>query len=408
MNKTIRLLYNNLFILTFSFYNIFFLIYIFILGYYNRLSGDDYAFMGHLREYGFFNPFTYWYDAWQGRFCPQFVINTVLLVYKIIPNLIFYTVIITTLFILSIYKILKLYFPLSKWYLLNYSVFLFSTLVFTALEFNTFFWITVSPMYYGGILFALFGVGYILGTGKKWHHFLIIGLSFIYVGSSSEHVGILTCGALGLLLLANSFKLKFNLKSMLSNTKNSKLLVAISFCAIAFVIMILAPGNKIRMAQSPQTTDIIHLIKITITASVFVMRHVFYKIPYLILMIPIMLLLGVFLKDKIIVKKHNYFIVLIISIIGLLGIIFLSNLPTAYAMSSNGPTRSYVFISFLILMTLSFLSVYTGYRFINSTRILKNISLVSIGVLILILSYVAVNEIPQSIKYSGSSDARIS
>ncbi len=407
MNQGKKSLAENGFILTLSLYNILFLTYIFVLGYYNRLSGDDFAFMGHMREHGFLSPFTYWYDAWQGRFCPQFVVNTVLSIYKVIPNLMFYTVGISVLFILSIYKILKICFPLSKLYLLNFSTLIFSTLVFTSLEFNTFYWITVSPMYFGGILFALFGMGYILQPQHKKLHYWLIALSFIYVGSSSEHVGILASAALGLLLFLNSIRVRFNIKKALKNKQNIKLLIALTFCAISFIITILAPGNKVRMGAANQTTDIMGIYYITKVAFWYMLRHALYKLPYFVAIIPPLLLLGALIKEKVKLPKVNYFLVLLGAPALLLVIIFLSNAPSAYAISAIGPTRSYVFISFLIILFTVVVLIYTGYRFLKPYKWFYGLSIFSSLFLIVMLVYVSKNEIPEVIKYSKSADERV-
>jgi hypothetical protein len=68
----------TVFLLLLCFSNIYYLAYLIILGYFNRLAADDYCFMRVLNDNGYWGAIFFWYNQWQGRFDPHLIINLII------------------------------------------------------------------------------------------------------------------------------------------------------------------------------------------------------------------------------------------------------------------------------------------------------------------------------------------
>jgi hypothetical protein len=388
-------------------FNLLFLIYVLAVGYYNRLAVDDYAYIGVLRKFGFNSPFTYWYFNWQGRFVPQYFLNIMYLIYQVTQNLIFYPALLALLFIYSIFRILEYYFSLPKIFLLNFSILLFSALFLTTLEISTFYWLVASVMYFGGILFALLGVSFILKKNHKLIDYFIIALSFLYAGTSSEHMGILVSFILGAVNLINFYQTRYDWRAFIGEPINKKLLAAFFFGTAAFLLMIFSPGTSLRMDQTQHVNNLAELLKATIDATLFVCGHIFYKLPYFLVFIPLFLFLGSQLN--VIRLNHRFtFIRLMISAgVGLLIFIFVSNLPFAYVAGRAGPLRSYVYVNAVSVILMFFVFTYVGFLYKRMRKKIYGAAVVSMILLFCCLFYTFWKELPLLKKYSLTDRHRI-
>jgi hypothetical protein len=395
-------------------FNILFLSYVLIVGYYNRLSLDDFAYMGVLRDYGLLNPFTFWYDNWQGRFAPQLFLNIMFSFYQLTSNLIFYPIILSSIFVYSFYQILHYCFKLPKLVLLNYSILLYSALLLTTFELSTFYWLNASVMYFGGVAFLLLGLVFILKNKPTLWHYIIIAICFLYAGSSSENFGALACLILMVGLLFWYIRSAYNFENFTSHFKyfcfhtiTKKIVTGLFFCSVAFIVMILSPGTSVRMAQGQHMTDPFALLNLSLDSTLVVYTHIFYKLPYIIVYAPLFVLFGCYLNlEKII--KIRLLPVLILTSAALFFIIFISNIPLSYALGQVGPLRSYVFVSFFLVAKLFLVCVYIGSRYQAVLgRSVRKISGVFLFMLFLLLVYTLYSEVPLLRKYSQSDKQRI-
>src|SRR5271157_1856942 len=208
-----RFLFSSLYVA-----NLLSIIYFGLLGYYNRLAMDDYCYLSAQNEHGFFSPFTFWYQNYQGRFAPQFFINLTTKIFGLTHSLLPFTIIFLTLFTWVIYKLLKKIVPLfSNFELLNLGMFIFSLFVINNYEFNTFFWLNVSAMYFGGVLFLMIGINEILSTNRNFWNYVLIIFCGVYVGSSSETFAVIWSILTGLALIFFIGRLKFHYRMFVAN-----------------------------------------------------------------------------------------------------------------------------------------------------------------------------------------------
>jgi hypothetical protein len=404
----------NSFQISLAAFNILFLFYLLLVGYYNRLALDDFAYYGIYKEYGFFNPFTYWYFNWQGRFAPQFFLNFMFMFFDLTGNLFFYPVVVGGLFILSLYRLLRIFFNVSTPVLLNYSIFIFSAIIFTTFELSTFYWICASVDYFVGTGFALLGASYIFDPYSKKRHFVAIAFCAVYTGSSSENVGAFLCFVLVVAVIwqfvgkaSNAGNFNAHLKLFFADSLTKKLLVALFFALGASIIMVSAPGTDVRLGQTQHVTEVIELIVKTFKATVYVFVYVFYKLPYFIAYIPVFIFIGALVDRQKNVYPFRYVFIVGAYAATIFVLVFISNLPMVYAIGHWGPLRAYVYVTVIIVASLFGMSVYTGMRY--RQEVLKYgiaIPLTGISLLLIFSCYTIASEWPLLRAYNISDRHR--
>lgn len=389
--------------------NLLFIGYILIIGYYNPIRVDDFCFLQIVKEYDVFSSLQYWYNNWQGRFMPQLFNNVIVLLYDNIGSTLPLTLFHLFLFTFSILRIKNAIeisknrrLPYEKIFFLNITFLLFAQVFISLFEPSTFFWVNVSTMYFGGMCFFLFGLSTIIKKSENWFSYFLICFSFLYVGSSSEHIGIIASTILLVILVVTI--VRNGIVTTLENARNRKLLLATITCLIAFLIMFLAPGNNIRRSFFPEI-NFFESIPISVKSFIRLIFLIEAKLYYFLFLSLLFVWLGTFYRKKI--QEIRFIIYLLISITLLIIFLFIMMIPTAYAISGLGPLRSLTYISFV----LCFFSIITAFSFGYYTSISKRIAflLASIGVSFFLFTTVKkiYYELPDTISYAKAERNRI-
>lgn len=239
---------------------ILFIAFYLCLSFYNRAASDDLVFISMSKGQTIFESVNEIFKTWSGRWtsCSYFFI--VLLASKDfegVNNFIFsYHFITLLILIYSTTTILNL--AIKKLFYVEVDfktrlvfgvIFIASFFYFTFDHIESWWWLSASFNYLQGIVFLLFGLALILREKKNLFHYLLISLSFIYVGACFEiYILIVTC--LFVLIILYYFKNKSINEFQLNNSRYVKsILVAfLSFC-VAATICFSAPGNYNRRAN---------------------------------------------------------------------------------------------------------------------------------------------------------------
>jgi hypothetical protein len=389
------------------------LVYFLTLGYYNRLALDDYCYFSAQNDYGFLSPFTFWYHNYQGRFAPQFLINVITKVYETVHSLLPFTTLLLLLFIWATYKLIRRVMPfLSFFEILNLSVLSFSIFVINNYEFNTFYWLNASAMYFGGVLFLLFGINAILSSHRNIFTYVMLIFCAIYVGSSSETFAFIWSVIGGMIILAQLIKIRFDVRTFLTNIHFKKLLLAFVFCAISFAIMFFAPGNGVRLKIT--AVNMHQHLPLPFHQLVPAAIHAFQKfsvitilkLPFWILFSLPFLYLGNTFRDSI---KLNFISFKRFMLILLCFVLFLwiCLIPTVSALGELGPKRSLTDAAFYITCFIMILSFMAGMKI----KVIRP-GFVWVGMIPIILWTIMIinllkNDIPEVKKYAQSEDKRI-
>lgn len=344
--KTILFLLCSLFVLRLSFSLIIF--------YWNVPQTDDFCFMARMQEYGIWGSIKWWYFNWQGRYLPQILTNFVLYQYKIFDNMILYGFLISILFIFSTYQFIQYLFKNSGLKLETKEKFiigLFSGILFCLIldfhsDTSTFYWINVSAMYYTGIAFFILGISELLNLNKKKISKIIVSFSFIYVGCSAEHVGLLVLGFLIIFyILQNHLK---GLGIYYFNPK--KLNLAILSCLVSFLIMYFAPGNAVRLSGTTQPSiseGLKHIVKFS---NIFYFNRLSENAGYLVFVFLFSICLGGYFKDRI---NYDQLRLQKLLFTGLLTLVYFTVgtiVIFSFLVDYNPPSRAFVHISTLFVL----------------------------------------------------------
>lgn len=390
--------------------NLLYLLFILIIAYHNIPQADDYCFIVAYKQYGFFGSFGWWYNNWQGRFMPYLFINFFLYVYERFGTLLPYTLLMIVLYVYAIYGLLKkiIYPVISIWerlFILGLSLTVFNTFLLFHFDTSTFFWINVSTMYFGGVVFFLLGINQVFQKSNGILSYAVLIFSFFYVGSSSEHFGLISLILLGVMLWFVFFG-----KVKLTDDKRKKIVrklwISLVAGGIAFLIMYLAPGNDIRRAEFPHLS-IINAVKQTPSAINYLVFLVIpSRITYLLIVLFLFIFSGAYFGQS--VKKENISNKLsVIYCLILIGTIVLTQFLFIYALSHSGPSRAYVHLSMLFVIAAA------GFGFLIGSKATALFPVHSmsayLGILsILMLSvYQIKSSLQPTLKYAKSVNERV-
>lgn len=235
-----------------------FLLFYLILSFNNRLASDDIYFAALIKNKNIWDGVNIIYHTWSGRWTDVVFFFSVLTISNSFQNIHYwiflYHCITLVILIYSINKIIRV--VTSKIFDVNLSFknsLVYSILFIAGFYFSTFqhievwWWFSASFCYLQGIVFLLFGIALLLVEKKNKLQYVLISLSFIYVGACFEiYIAIIFCLFLAIFIYfylkkkegALSFKVNYFLKGFV--------IAFLSFC-FSTAIFFSAPGNIERM-----------------------------------------------------------------------------------------------------------------------------------------------------------------
>lgn len=371
MNKT------KLFLLFLLIADVASLIYLLGLGSYNSLLIDDYGFSSRVDRIGIINLTLEMYNTWQGRFGMFLISGSFFKIFGAEGNVLAITILNLILGFGSIYLFLSLFFKtLNRWLLFLVSVFLVNLSIMSLFEISTFYWVCASV--YISIIFLSFLLSWIIFNPhlNKFFAYISIFLLTIFVGGGAETYTPLVIMLLGIVLL---LKLKqHGFKALLNDHIARKLLFALLCLFIFFILMVIAPGNKVRMDFIVNTLHKTHPTGFTLIVKTFrSMLNLFFLIGakkgYYLLAFPVFYYLAVISKDK--WSKIDFpvfkFVYLFYSLILLLSFLWISVLPGVYATGDLMVQRALTYVSFVMIIFFAIWGFYLGVSFPNKKLALQ-------------------------------------
>lgn len=354
MKKALHLTqFNKIFYLLASFV-LLRLIFSLVVFYWDIPQTDDFCFMARMHEYGIWGSIKWWYFNWQGRFMPQILTNLVVYQYKIFDNMLLYGLFLIVLFTYSIYQTIRNILerngyaikPNEKIILTVFSAVIFCLILDFHTDTSTLYWINVSTMYYVGSTFFILGISELITHKKSITSYAILFFSFIYVGSSAEHFGVLVLGFLILFYI-----LQNHIKFFEINYFNSKKLnLAIIACLGSFLVMYFAPGNAARLSTT-EHPSVSHGIKnIATFTNLFYFSRLSIHAGYLIFGFLFALFIGSYFIEKIKFEQNQLQKFLNVSFITLLYFTIGTIIIFGFLITYNAPSRAFIHISTFIVL----------------------------------------------------------
>jgi hypothetical protein len=355
------------------------------IAFYNRLALDDYCFMAWLREYGFWGAIHHNYTTWQGRFGSQILLNLTLQLYNLIPTLFFYHLVLIGIFLFSIFKILSQFLPqgvLKNWQTFTISLLIFNSFLLTTYDLSAFYWLSASAMYFGGLAFALLGFAEVVSPSKSTFSYLILSVSFLIAGSSSESFGMVLLLFLMLLsfsqlfpkLLNSTFQL-LGLEEIKISPKNKKIFFAFAVCLLAFLAMIFAKGTWERKSAFPEMSLIDALYRSAKYLYYTILALAVQKSIFLLVLSISMIYVGALYRKANSINEHSTVKILVAGTFALLFVLFIGVFPNVYAMGGIGAYRSLTHLAFYVLIFTAVLSFLIGYQTNFPLQIAKTLTI---------------------------------
>lgn len=218
----------------------------------NRLAADDFHYLVKTKELSVWSAMRFYYENWNPRWSATLMTNMVLSGYSSPTSLLlfhFVSLLFAFTAILSFAKaiILQLKLQVKRWHSVVLSAYLLVVIFYGSFSRDdTWFWITVNPMYFWGSFAAVMGSSLIIQKGWKPIRWLLTAILFLFTGGASETIAISTIIVLFFLGFATHGK------QFAIHVDRKALHVATISCLIGFGIDIIGTGAQIRFSHLPQ------------------------------------------------------------------------------------------------------------------------------------------------------------
>lgn len=320
-----------------------FILFLLTTFFFNRFASDDYYFIGELKTKSFNEIYSNLYFNWNGRWTFNFLVLAFLKLNRFSFFLPLYNFISIGFLYTGIFRLtnsLNDYYQLhlTKNNVFTYAAITLSILFFCTISANdTWIWYTSSVAYLWSTSAFFWGSTIFFIKQKRFTDYLLLGLSAIYIGGSTEPLTLLT-------ILALLFYISKTKKIIIPS-------ISIGIISGSFLINYFSPGTLYRDDITP-SLNFIDLTLYTGYGSIKFLFFSIYKtfIPALFLGIPIYLL-GKKTKTSL---GNNFtpLTALYKNLILILSIVVLNQLIVIHVLGSLPPDRSTITSSIAITMIL--------------------------------------------------------
>lgn len=386
--------------------NISFIVYYFVLIYYNRLSQDDHDFLYLVKELGVFGFVKGIYFQHQGRFAAFFIHGLTYFLIDKLGSFMWVPILAWLVCFGSIYYVIsKVFIAFPKMLSLLLSALLINIMLLINLEFSSFFWIASCSSFVLVLSPPLILLVSIFYNEKKISYLWIFLMSLL-IGGGSEAFSPLILFLLLFVFCLLLIKHKGHLKDFIRSEVARKIIFSSIIILIGLIIVYIAPGNANRLATYQQPTSVFQFLWKTIKNFIVLWGLLSFKMPYIIFSCFLFFVLGTNIKWDIKLGKLEFFISLGI----LLFVAWISTFPAAYAMFAFGFPRIYTPIVFWVLLYFSFWSFVLGSHMSKKRSMKKKHYMplcISIGLVTVIQIANIVHDTPIAKAYSLSDQKRV-
>ena len=240
---------------------------------------------------------------------------------------------------------------------------------------------------------------------KKIYSYILLIISFLYVGSSAENFSSICLLLLSLLIIYHILTSQIKLRTKFWLDKE---VVAFLACLLAFLIMVFAPGNKIRRSFFP-TSSMTDIVVISIQSLEFLLSDLMYKksLVLVILSFPF-IYVGVLCRERYFKNGLKFSRWLLVGSVLFIAFLWVTLLPNSYAVSWGAePRRSLTHVSFYIVCFICFFYFLAGYQLPFDSKTALVLSILSCIVIIIYSFKFSIFNITETTKYVRSQDKMI-
>jgi len=388
----------------------------FILSSFVRFQADDYCSSTLIRTQGFWRAQSSSYMQWSGRFATMFFTAIIdkldLLGHQLLPIILILSLLISSYLIInSIINLFNYKLPISINFCISL-VIVFFTLITTPNIYQSFYWRSGSITYtLPIILFNLLLVILIDSLNNRitwWNILLCSILSFITMGFSETN----TAMQLVLMTISLICLLIYN-----QVTKEKKITLNLWYVALlsgvlGFILLLLAPGNRIRMNYMPQPPDFAQWIYLSNRYALGLLYNNFTSnLVSRFISGLIGISIGLILPVNLIKLTKNIKLYTLTSFIVVYGLLVAACAPSAFAESAyleeRAQTGANFVITFIWIIGSIFIGAYYAHKLSNKS--LRMVILASLIISIIFVCWEIINfskTLPEYYKKAVLWDAR--
>jgi hypothetical protein len=383
-----------------------------MLCFYSRLATDDYYFIWDVRHTGILGDVYSQYTGWCGRYAATFLVDIFYRLLDIDQTWYFLWPLISVIAMATgIFSLFSAFAVRSgiiagrkEILLLSFSF--LSLLFFFSVDIGeTWMWYCSLSSYLWSVIAFTWGMRFLLSENR----FVSIPgalLCFIYVGGASEVYSVIY-GVAILAFLVIRYKKAGSSRSFIQQGFNRKLIVAYAFLGIAFIILVIAPGNYLRDELFPEH----HIGKaLFITAKSIVKFSVLYvpfRLVYLLAFAVPFVLAGKISRQQQSMFRLSFGTFFMRATAVYISLLFLFFLLVAYVMVETGPPRLWFMVAFLSAVYCTSVCFYAGYSGIISDAKLHLLKRSGILLAALVLSWNLFQQFNTCRSYTKALDTRL-
>jgi hypothetical protein len=210
---------------------------------FNDISLDDIGFTLILKNGSIWSYMVEMYFTWQGRFMSFFLIGLQLKSYLFFNTMLPFTIFLYVVNILLLTVTLMRFFKTKLFYSFLFAIIFHQLYVYSMLDISSYFWMCTKSytLIMSVSLFALSEIIY--NMRQKWYDYVVLLITFAFLGCSYEIYAPIILLLMGCVLLYKLYQSK--VKTVLIEEK--KFVFSFAVCLLFFSLMIIAPGNWVRM-----------------------------------------------------------------------------------------------------------------------------------------------------------------
>ena len=347
--------------------NLLFVILILVLGSYNRFAADDFINFKNIRYLGFWDTFTFFYNAWNPRWTSNLFMNWMMLLFNPADSLFFYYFFLLILFVISVFRMLKNLLTLhnlkpGKFLLINFTLIFISG--FFLLTFGideTWFWMCASTIYILPVIFTCLGISFIFSSKSNFITYILMISSFLVAGGGSEPFAIVVIIILTTIIINTFRKNHFSINKLPGRFIIYKIMVASVVMLISFSINIFSPGDARRQTFLPPI-DILHIVEAIGYSSLILLRDILiYKLIYIIPYLFLWSYFGAMIAKTKPLFVFDFFKIIKQVLLRLFVLSILTIILSSVMIRGIPPQRTLTVISFLMAIGIAIIGFVMGY-----------------------------------------------
>lgn len=340
--------------------------YLLMLGWYNNLSLDDYSLVVDIEHGNALDLAINQYLTWQGRFSAFFVSAFIFKIWGRAASLISWTIIHLTLGYLVIdlwHKKLNIHMPALQ--RIAISILISNIAILGVFELSTFYWLCCAGYFL--VIYVTIFLMYIVFAAdwKPWVKWISCVIPAIYISGSSENYTPLVLMFLGIIWLIRMVKETKQASFAVAFRANGLLFMNCAILLIGFFVMILAPGNEVRMQGMgirefgfmKNFTLIPFLEKTIIANGIFALRLLSRGLYY-VGTLPIFIWIGSWIN-----RSRNLNITskdVLVASMCLIMFLFIAVTACVYGIGYYPPLRAMSFVSYAMIFYCGYIGIHIG------------------------------------------------